>query len=115
MKRTSLTRRTPLRASSSLLRRCSLNPVSPRRRREDARYSVLRRAFLRLDDGGRVCELCDEARATDVHHARGRVGADLLDVDHWKALCRHCHQYVSERPAEAVRLGMSEPRTGRGE
>ena len=87
-----------------------MRAVSPKRARQLREYGKLRVAFL---TGHPLCQLCEERNATEVHHKRGRVGADLLDVDHWAALCRHCHAYVTEHPAEAIRLGISEPRIGR--
>lgn len=110
MKRgTPLTRRTPLVSHSSPCRGGPLPRVSAKRARDNRTYSVLRREFLTTHPFCQVCSLA----ATDVHHRRGRVGADLLDVDHWSALCRECHRLVTERPAWAMELGLSESRIGR--
>jgi hypothetical protein len=91
-----------------------MRAVSPKRAKADRQYAKLRRAFLHLDEDGRPCELCEERQATEVHHRRGRVGALYLLTDHWSALCRHCHAWATENPTEAIRVGISEPRIGRG-
>jgi len=49
-------------------------------------------------------------KATDVHHAAGRVGENYLNMSKWKALCRSCHRWVEENPEEAKELGLSESR-----
>lgn len=104
-----LERRTPLRAHTQIQRSTPVRQVSTRRAKENRAYSMLRREFLTTHPFCQVCSLA----ATDVHHRRGRVGADLLDVDHWSALCRECHRLVTERPAWAIDLGLSESRIGR--
>ena len=82
---------------------------SYKRRWERRQYRDLRAAFL---TGRPLCEMCEEARSTEVHHKRGRVGSLDLDADHWAALCHNCHAWVTENPAQAYALGMSENRVG---
>jgi hypothetical protein len=43
---------------------------------------------------------------------QGRVGVLLLDVTRWAALCRAHHRWVTEHPAAAYNLGISERRIG---
>lgn len=91
--------------------------------RQDPRklYRRLRRKFLRER---RWCEvgLCRElllagggvkpeevradwvARATSVHHVRGR-GRFLLDTKTWLAVCEPCHRYIHDHPAWARERG----------
>lgn len=88
-----------------------MNPVSHKRARENRVYSKLRAGFLA--DRPR-CEWpagCTQA-STDVHHRRGRVGADFLDVARWSAVCRPHHEWIGAHPAAAVEMGISELRTG---
>lgn len=62
----------------------------------------------------RGCEFplgCDRL-ATQVHHRRGRIGALLTDERYWSALCGPCHRWVTEHPARAYDLGISERRIG---
>jgi 5-methylcytosine-specific restriction endonuclease McrA len=46
-------------------------------------------------------------RSVDVHEVktRGR-GGSILDPANVLALCRSCHDWVTEHPAEAVELGL---------
>lgn len=86
-----------------------MRQVSESRKKLDGAYRRLRDGFLYVN---RICEYCGEQAATEVHHKRGRVGADYLDVDHWAALCHRCHVWVTEHPAEAIEQGISERRIG---
>ena len=82
---------------------------SYKRRWERRQYRDLRAAFL---TGHPICQLCEEAASTEVHHMKGRVGSLYLDVDHWKALCRNCHQWATENPEQAKKCGISANRVG---
>jgi hypothetical protein len=84
--------------------------VSPKRAKALRVYAKLRAAYL---EGHPLCELCQEQPSGELHHKRGRVGNDLTDADHFAALCSPCHRFATESPAEAIRLGISEPRIGR--
>lgn len=46
-------------------------------------------------------------KATDIHHARGKVGDLLTDKRYFKALCRDCHSYLEVHPNEAKEKGFS--------
>lgn len=85
---------------------------SPRRAAEERAYRRLRLAFLEANPYCEFPEPCGE-QATEVHHKRGRVGADLLDVDHWAGLCSPHHRFATEHPAAAYEMGISERRIGR--
>lgn len=64
--------------------------------------------------GAARCELCLKRKATQIHHKRGRVGADLLDTRYFMGICDPCHRHVHENPAWAyeqghlVRLGLAD-------
>lgn len=49
------------------------------------------------------------ARATDVHHSRGRIGALLLDERFWIPICRECHVWIHQHPAAARNHGLLAP------
>ncbi len=74
----------------------------------ERQYTKQRREFLHSRP---QCEFpqCQQP-ATQVHHRRGRVGALLLDEEHWTAICGPHHQYVTEHPRHAYELGLSERR-----
>lgn len=69
-------------------------------------YKEARTQFLKDNS---VCEAgfdgC-KVKATDLHHAGGR-GKLLNDKSLWVALCRPCHNRVTEHSAEAIELGLS--------
>lgn len=78
-------------------------------------YSADRISYLKANRrclGQQLVPIDGECKtwATDVHHKRGRTGEDLLDQDHWVALCRPCHTWVEANPAAARALGLKEHR-----
>lgn len=86
-------------------------PQLPRRSRKRAAaeriYAKLRRDFLERNPW---CSRCG-GESEQVHHRRGRVGGDLLDVSTWLAVCASCHSYITAHPREAMERGWSLPRT----
>lgn len=88
-----------------------MRPNTSKRAAQMRVYRGLRRVYL---EDHPACEFpigCDGA-ATEIHHKRGRVGADLIDVTRWAGLCHDHHAYVTEHPTEAYELGISERRIG---
>lgn len=71
-------------------------------------YRRLRDEYLAEHEACERCGLPSE----ELHHKRGRVGADLTDATHFAALCRACHRWAGEHPTDAIRLGISEKRIG---
>lgn len=57
------------------------------------------------------CVRCGQ-RATEVHHAAGRVGDLLLAEENWLPVCRPCHIWITDHPREAVEQGYSRRRIG---
>lgn len=53
-----------------------------------------------------VCERCQQARSDDVHEVVSRArGGSVLAVDNLRCLCRPCHTWVTENPAQALAEG----------
>lgn len=48
--------------------------------------------------------------AFEVHHTKGRIGTDYLDVSTWIGLCSSCHKYIENHPEEAKSMGFSKNR-----
>jgi hypothetical protein len=126
MKRSGIHRKTPLASKSLRARavpkaadgevgspkpaRARIKPRSPKRSRDERQYAKDRKVFL----GGAVCAVCGRTGDLTVHHKRGRVGADLLDVAHWLPVCWDpCHIRITEHPRWALDNGYSELRTTR--
>ena len=85
-----------------------LRQVSDRQRKRLNRYASLKAEWLRVfhSDGICDCGCFKKGERLDVHHARGRAGALLLDWRHWRALRRECHDWVAAHPVEARRRGL---------
>lgn len=91
------------------LKKKPINPKSKKMAILDAVYSRLRRKFM---ESKPMCEAAlpgCTGQSTDVHHKKGR-GKYHLMVSTWLSVCRHCHTYIEEHPAEAQELGFSEKR-----
>lgn len=88
-----------------------MRAVSKKRARQMREYAQLRAGFLTANPRCGFPGGCTQP-ASDVHHRKGRVGVLLLDVTKWSALCRPHHGFLTEHPAIAYEMGMSERRTG---
>ena len=73
-------------------------------------YSKLRKQYL-TDNS--ICnakiDKCS-VHTTDVHHKNGR-GLYHLETSTWLAVCRNCHMWIEEHPAESYELGFSGSRS----
>jgi hypothetical protein len=103
MKRTPLTRRTPLKRTGRL------NPVSDKRRAENLE---------------RRCALCGPLRAHGIvtgcngwaddadEITRRSAGGSITDVANIRPVGRACHRWIGEHPAAAREWGLVESRWG---
>jgi hypothetical protein len=74
-------------------------------------YNAIRKLYLARHPVCECCRLCfgfetEAGGSTSVHHCLGRVGWLLIDVRHWKACCRTCHNWIHKNPAIARNLGL---------
>ena len=46
-------------------------------------------------------------KATELHHAKGKIGELLTDKRYFKALCRNCHSFIEVHPEFAKENGFS--------
>lgn len=83
-------------------------PQQRRRRRNIALYLKKRGEHLAANPW---CVRCGGS-ATELHHARGRVGSNLLDDWTYRSMCSPCHRYAGDHPQEAIERGWSLPRIG---
>lgn len=65
-------------------------------------YNKQRVPFL---DKHFICEVCNLAPATELHHRKGR-GKYLLDESTWLAVCFNCHRTIHDKPALAYATGL---------
>lgn len=113
MKRSRLTRKTPLKRTristkKPMLKRTKLNPVSKneKKRKERKLYKSLRQEYLEEHpycECGTEADPCKE-EATDIHHKAGRASF-LNRVDTWMAACRECHEWLHRNPKESYEKG----------
>jgi hypothetical protein len=90
----------------------AVKPLTPRRAAAERIYRKRRALFLEANPRCAFPGGCVNA-AQDVHHKRGRVGADLLDESRWLACCRSHHDWIGLHPSAAYEMGVSERRIGR--
>jgi len=102
MKRSSLQRTTGLRAK----KRITYRPAPPSVDEKQGRRFVWRRAGEWCEI--RVAGVCAGA-ATDWQHRRNRSQQGTWAASNGLALCRPCHRYVHENPAEAMASGWTVP------
>jgi hypothetical protein len=102
--RQSYAKRLRERGQQPFKRRKGLSRVSRTRRLQHEIYVKKRNDFLFRNP---ICEFdgCF-ARATDLHHVRGRAGKNYLDERTWKALCVEHHKWVHAHPREARAKGL---------
>ena len=84
---------------------------SPKKIKQDALYSSLRRKFLEENP---MCQahlpgLC-LGQASEIHHRAGKIGSLYCDINNFLAICRPCHNYITIYSKEAIELGLSEKR-----
>ena len=87
--------------------RTPVKKVSDKRKKDMSVYDKRRLAFLSLH---KFCQAnlpqCTKL-ATEVHHKRGRVGDDYLNISTWLAACNSCHHWITEHSKEAIEMGLS--------
>jgi AMMECR1 domain-containing protein len=88
----------------------SISPVSKKRQVEMDEYSKKRLAFLALHVTCQAKLVGCTGSSSDVHHSKGRIGDNYLNMSTWVALCRSCHSYIEQHPEEAKELGFSQSR-----
>jgi 5-methylcytosine-specific restriction endonuclease McrA len=103
MKRSPLTRRTPLRSSTPLERRTRLRPGRPDPAWRKIRRDVLSRANHRCEAG--IPGVCT-VRAEQCHHLRLRSQGGADDGGNLLAICAPCHEWAHRNVDEAVRRGL---------
>jgi len=71
--------------------------VSARQLERLAKYRKVRNEFMvnkKCEANLQGCTI----KATDLHHAKGKIGDLLTDKRFFKALCRSCHSYIETHP-----------------
>ncbi len=88
----------------------NLPRFSDKRKKEMPVYDKRRLAFLSLHKFCQAKLTGCTGYATEVHHKKGRVGEDYLNISTWLAVCHNCHHWIEMHPEKAKELGLSESR-----
>lgn len=94
-------------AKAAPLRRMPVQKLSEKRVEQNIEYYPLRDKFLQDNP---VCQCCGESKSEDVHHRKGRTNELLCEVRYFLAVCRTCHNLITEDSAWAIHEGYSLPR-----
>ena len=87
-----------------------LKPVSEKRAAQNEQYKIRRLVFLAANPKCQCGREGCNRKAVEIHHAKGRVGANFLDEKTWRAVARVCHRWAEMNPNEAKKAGLSENR-----
>ena len=85
------------------MKRSPLRRTSTKRAKQLKEYFKLRADYL---EEHRLCGVCKTAKATDIHHRKGRTGARLNDTTFFVAVCRQCHDEIHHNPKWAYETGL---------
>lgn len=70
------------------------------------KINLRRKLRVKMLDQMPMCQRCWSAFATDLHEVKTRArGGSILDEDNICVLCRSCHSWITENPAEAKAQG----------
>lgn len=79
-----------------------LNPVSKKRRTQNAVYSETRKEHLSQHP---KCQVCEINPSDQIHHRKGRWGERLNDSQFFLSVCQRCHTKIHSDPAWAYSHG----------
>jgi len=80
----------------------TMKKISDRQRQRLKEYAVARGRFMQDNPN---CKACG-AKATELHHSRGRIASLLTDTRFFLSLCAQCHRFTHEHPNEARKAGL---------
>lgn len=89
------------------LRQVKIKAASKKRAKQNREYQVVRIQYLIDNPTCQMKVICSGAMATEVHHAKGKIGELLTNTNFFKATCRPCHDWELKNSAEAKEMGLS--------
>ena len=90
-----------------------IKTVSKKRAKQNRAYTPLKKKYM---EDHPLCEakmIGCTGRATDLHHVAGRAGKNLLLTEHFRALCRNCHDLLEVKDKKARKAGLKTSRLGK--
>lgn len=94
-------------ASKEQKPKAKIKNVSDKQIERLAKYRKVRDEFMKLHPMCQARLAGCTIKATDLHHAKGKIGDLLTDKRYFKALCRKCHSYIETHPDWAKEMGYS--------
>lgn len=81
-----------------------------RSKKREKQYAERRKIVVQLLEEFPVCERCSSAAAVDVHEIirRSQWPDGILVRENLKTLCRPCHSWITQNPAQAVKDGFAD-------
>lgn len=89
-------------------KRKRISPISEKRKAQLEKYKFVRHEFLKDHKDCQVNDCLNSA--TEIHHMRGRSGAQLNVEEDFLATCRECHVYIEDHPDWARAKGYTRSR-----
>lgn len=84
-----------------------INKVSEAKKEDDKIYATSRKVYL---GNHAVCEVkltgCQQ-KANQIHHRKGRIGKNYIDIHTFLACCDNCHRWIENNVTQAKELGFS--------
>jgi hypothetical protein len=77
--------------------RTKIAKLSPKRKLQNDVYLKLRKMYLDAKPNCEVMLVGCTFNATEIHHAEGRIGKLLTDINNFVAICRNCHVIVENQ------------------
>lgn len=99
-----IARRTPLKRSTTPLKRTPLRRVSKSHAKSLRSYSALRKQYLALFTHCQIKQEGCTGEATEIHHGAKR-GKNLNETATWFSACRSCHDWIHANGRMARELG----------
>jgi hypothetical protein len=87
--------------------------TSKKRAKQNRKYTPIKKKFLADNPTCQARLDGCTGQSTDLHHAAGRSGKQLLKVDDFIALCRNCHDKMEILDKEARAAGLKKTRLGK--
>ena len=101
----------PIKKTAIKKKKYKIKPRTKDRDREYRIYLVLRKDYL---EDHPECECgrpeCRKNPSVEIHHAAGKLGNKLTDVDNFVAISRECHDWAEANPKAAKKIGTSRSR-----
>jgi len=75
------------------MKRSRLKPISSKRKEQLKQYKILRAQYLKENP---VCQVCEKASATEIHHREPGRGSRTNDVALFVSICSQCHRRIHQ-------------------